>query len=166
MSLLAPAILANTWSLSEMALFYAAHPLYLAFNLIGFGVAILSLMGKLEKTPFDVPEAETEIVAGSFTEYSGRLLAFFRISLDIEFVVGASLMAAVFLPFGFSLGPVAGFFIYLVKLLFIVFLVSLLRTIMARLRLDQMIDFCWKIFAPLAFLQVLINLGLKGFLKL
>ena len=41
--------------------------------------------------PFDIPEAETEIVAGSFTEYSGRLLAIFRIAIDMELVVGASL---------------------------------------------------------------------------
>ena len=98
--------------------------------------------------PFDIPEAETEIVAGSFTEYSGRLLALFRLAIDIEMVVGASLLAAVFLPFGLTFGPVVGFVLYLVKVLFVVALLSLLRTMFARLRIDQMINFCWKYCGP------------------
>jgi len=163
-SLLAPAILANTWSLSGMAAFYNEHPAYWIFNLIGFGVALVALLGKLERVPFDIPEAETEIVAGSFTEYSGRLLAYFRMAIDIETVVGASLLAAVFLPFGLGLNPVLGFILYLIKIFFIIGLLSLFRTVFARLRIDQMIDFCWKYVAPIAFLQILINLFLKGFI--
>ncbi|MCX5709232.1 MAG: NADH-quinone oxidoreductase subunit H [Candidatus Omnitrophica bacterium] len=166
MSILASALLANSWNLSEIALFYSQHPGYWLFNFIGFSIALISLLGKLEKTPFDIPEAETEIVAGSFTEYSGKLLAFFRLSIDVEMVVGSSLLAAVFFPFGLGLTPVLGFILYLVKVTFIVCLISFLRTVLARLRLDQMITLCWKYFAPLAFLQVIINLILKGvFLK-
>ena len=72
-------------------------------------IAIVALLGKLEKVPFDIPEAETEIVAGAFTEYSGRLLALFRMAIDMELVVGASLLAAVFLPFGLHLSACGGF---------------------------------------------------------
>jgi len=122
----------------------------------------VALLGKLEKVPFDIPEAETEIVAGTFTEYSGRLLALFRMCIDVEMVVGASLLAAVFLPFGMHYGPVAGFGLYIVKVLFIVALLSVLRTIFARLRIDQMINFCWKYMAPAAFLQLLADLIIKG----
>ncbi|MFA5840067.1 MAG: complex I subunit 1 family protein [Candidatus Margulisiibacteriota bacterium] len=165
LALLAPALLANTWSLSEMAAFYAARPGFWLINLIGFGVALVALLGKLEKVPFDIPEAETEMVAGSFTEYSGRLLAYFRMTLDVEMVVGASLLAAVYLPWGFNLGMGLGFIIYLIKILFIVILVSLARSLFARLRIDQMIDFCWKYLAPLAFLQVIICLIVKGVLR-
>jgi NADH-quinone oxidoreductase subunit H len=164
LAILAAALLADTWSLSEMSIFYMNHPWYWLCNIIGFAVAILSLMGKLEKTPFDIPEAETEIVAGTFTEYGGRLLAFLHLAMDVELVVGASLLAAVFLPFGFGLGPLAGFMVYLAKTLAIVFIISLLRTVVARLRLDQMISLCWKCLAPMAFLQVLLNLILKGIL--
>ena len=67
------------------------------------------MLGKLEKVPFDIAEAETEIVAGTLTEYSGRLLGLFKLALDIETIVGASLLAVVFLPFGFNLGPEVGF---------------------------------------------------------
>jgi NADH-quinone oxidoreductase subunit H len=165
LSILAPALLANTWSLSEMTVFYGQHPLYGLFNFAGFWIALTALLGKLEKVPFDIPEAETEIVAGSFTEYSGRLLAFFRMAIDIEMVVGASLLAAVFLPYGLHLGPLVGFALYLLKVLLVVALLSLSRTVFARLRIDQMIDFCWKYVAPVAFAQLLADLMLKGTIR-
>jgi NADH-quinone oxidoreductase subunit H len=160
-ALLSPALLAGTWSMSEMTVFYAAHPWYWTFNLLGFAVALVTLLGKLEKVPFDIPEAETEIVAGSFTEYSGRFLAFFRLAIDCEAIVSASLLAAVFLPFGLALHPVLGFLVYLAKVLGILMILALLRTVFARLRLDQMINFCWRIVAPVAFFQVLVVLVLK-----
>ena len=164
LSILASALLADTWSLSGMVTFYSHHLGYWFCNIIGFVVSLICLLGKLEKVPFDIPEAETEIVAGSFTEYSGRLLAFIRTSFNIEMVVGASLLAAVFLPFGLNLPLAAILPLYLIQVLFIIILVSFLRSLFARLRLDQMINFCWKYLAPLAFLQVLLNLILKAVL--
>ncbi len=158
LAVLAPALVAHTWSLGKMVEFYSAHPLLTLPNLIGFLVALVALQGKLERVPFDIPEAETEIVGGTFTEYSGRLLGLFRLAIDMEMVVGASLVSAVFLPFGFGLGPVAGFVIYLAKVLFIVFLLALLRTVTARLRIEQMVEFCWKFLAPAALFQILISL--------
>jgi len=164
LSILASAILADTWSISEMTAFYNNHLGYSLCNLLGFCVAVISLLGKLEKVPFDIPEAETEIVAGALTEYGGRLLAFLRATLNIEMVVGASLLAAVFLPFGLNFNPLVSFILYLVQVFFIIALISFLRTMFARLRMDQMINFCWKYLAPLAFAQVVINLILKGIL--
>jgi len=114
--------------------------------------------------PFDIPEAETEIVGGSFTEYSGRRLAFFHLATDVEMVVGASLVAAVFLPFGMDLQAAPGVALWLAKTMAVVVILSVLRSIMARFRIDQMINFCWKIMAPLAFAQVLIDLVAKGVL--
>jgi NADH-quinone oxidoreductase subunit H len=165
LSILAPAMLANTWSLSEMTVFYASHPLLMVVNILGFVLSMVALLGKLERVPFDIPEAETEIVGGTFTEYSGRLLAIFRLATGIEMIVGISLIAAVFLPFGLGLPAPLAFVLYLVKVLVLVAVVSLLRSLAARLRIDQMIDFCWKIAAPLAFLQVLIDLVVKGLVK-
>jgi NADH-quinone oxidoreductase subunit H len=162
MGILASAMLADSWSLSGITLFYSKHPWFWLFNLIGFGVSLTALLGKLEKGPFDIPEAETEIVAGAFTEYSGRFLAILRMVIDIEMVVGASLLAAVFLPFGLNLIPAAGIVLYVIKVLFVVALLSLMRTVVARLRIDQMIEFCWKYLVPLAMLQLLINFVLKG----
>jgi len=165
MGILSAALLADSWSLSEIVIFYNRHPYYLLFNLIGFTVSLIALLGKLEKVPFDIPEAETEIVAGCLTEYSGKLLAFLRMTLDIEMVVGSALLAAVFLPFGLALNPLPGFAVFVIKILFIIALLSLLRTVFARLRIDQMISFCWKIMVPVALLQLLINLVLKRMLS-
>ncbi len=163
LALLAPALLAGTWSIAGMAAYYAAHPGYFLVNVPGLLVALVALLGKLERVPFDIPEAETEIVAGSFTEYSGRYLAFFRLAIDCEAIVCASLLAAVFLPFGLGIGPWIGFVLYLAKVLAILAVLALLRTLFARLRLDQMVDFCFRVIAPIAFLQVVLNLVLKEF---
>jgi NADH-quinone oxidoreductase subunit H len=163
-AILAPAVLANSWSLSGMTAYYANHPGYWLFNLPGLGVTMVILLGKLEKVPFDIPEAETEIVGGVFTEYTGRFLAFFRMAIDIETVVVASLVASVFLPFGLGLPVVIGFVLYLAKIALVVAGVSFLRTIFARARIDQMVVFCWKYLAPAAMVQMLINLILKGVL--
>ena len=160
--ILSPAILANSWCLADIIKFYNGHPFYAAFNLLGFCVSLIALNGKLEKAPFDIPEAETEIVAGTFTEFTGRLLAIFRLATDIELIVGASLLSAVFLPFGQDAAPLYGFLFYLVKVFSIVFLLSLFRTIFARLRIDQMVNFCWKYVAPLSFLQLFINMIIGG----
>ena len=160
-ALLAPALLANSWSISGIAAYYSAHPWLWPVNLIGLGVALVALLGKLERVPFDIPEAETEIVAGSFTEYSGRRLAFFRLAIDCEAIVGVSLVAAIFLPFGLGLTPWLGVLVYLAKVLVLLGILALLRTLFARLRIDQMIAFCWKVVAPIAFLQILINLVVR-----
>jgi NADH-quinone oxidoreductase subunit H len=164
LSILAAALLAGSWSLSEISRFYHEHLALTLVNLLGLAVALVALLGKLERVPFDIPEAETEIVAGTFTEYSGSLLAAFRLTVSIEAIVGASLIAAVFLPFGLDLGAEVGFAAYLVKVLAVIAVLALLRTLFARLRIDQMINFCWKLGAPLAFLQVLAALAVKGFL--
>jgi NADH-quinone oxidoreductase subunit H len=162
MGILAPAIVASSWSLSGVAQFYGAHPAYWIFNLPGFVVCLVALQGKLERLPFDIPDAETEIVGGTFTEYSGRLLAFFRMTIDVELVVGSALLAAVFFPFGLGLPPVAGFILFLGKVLFIVTLLAVFRTVMARMRIDQMVEFCWKYLSTAALFQVLISLAVKG----
>jgi NADH-quinone oxidoreductase subunit H len=165
LAILAPAMLAGSWSISEVSAFYAERPLWTLANVVGFGVAVVALLGKLERVPFDIPEAETEIVAGSFTEYGGRLLGMFRLCVDIEMIVGASLIAAVYLPFGLGLAPWAGFILYVIKVEAIILLISLMRTVMARLRIDQMIDFCWKYMAPIALGQLVLNLFLKGIVQ-
>lgn len=165
MALLSPAILSGSWSIAGNAAFYHAHPLYILINIPAFIVAIIAIQGKLERVPFDMPEAETEIVAGAFTEYSGRLLAIFRMTIDAELIVVASIMAAIFFP-AFVANPVLGFIIYLVKTFIILFILAVMRSVMARIRIEQMVMLCWKYLAPLALIQILINLLLKGVLPL
>jgi len=161
---LAPGILARTWSLNGMAAFYSKNPLLCISNIIGFVVAIIALQGKLERIPFDIPEAETEIVAGTFTEYSGRLLAILRLAIDIETVVGAALISAVFFPFGIGIGGILGCIIFIIKIAVVIFILAVFKTSVARLRIEQMVNFCWKFVAPAAVLQLLISMVLGAFI--
>jgi len=162
MALLGPALLAGSWSISEIAAFYYKNPLLSLYNIPGFIVAMIAIQGKLERVPFDIPEAETEIVAGSFTEYSGRHLALFRMAIDIEMIVLVSLIAAVFFPVYISGNITLGLVTYLLKTVILVFILALIRSLMARLRIEQMVKFCWLYLAPAAILQILIDLLVKG----
>ena len=163
MAVLSPAILANSWRLSEIALFYQKKPLLILPNLLGFVIALISVQAKLERTPFDIPHAETEIVGGTFTEYSGKKLAFFRLMIDIELVVSSGLVAAVFLA-GFPGGLWLGLLNFVVKTLFVIFFLSLIRALTSRIRVDQVVSFAWKYLAPLAILQLLVVILIKGLL--
>jgi len=163
MAVLSPAILANSWRLAEIAAFYRAKPLLILPNLLGFVIAIICVQAKLERTPFDIPHAETEIVGGTFTEYSGKKLAFFRLMTDIELVVSSGLVAAVFLG-GFPGGVGLGLVFFIIKTLFVIFLLSLIRAMTSRIRVDQVVNFSWKYLAPLAVLQLLIVILIKGLL--
>lgn len=162
MSLLGPALLAGTWSISGITEFYHANPVLILFNIPGFVVALFAAQGKLERAPFDIPDAETEIVGGTFTEYSGRYLAIFRMTLDSEMIVLAALISAVYFPFFIPENPILGFLLFLVKVFVVVFLLTLMRTALARFRIDQMVSFCWKFLAPLSLVQILIDLIVKG----
>ncbi len=162
MAVLGPAILAGTWSISGITDFFSFNPLLLIVNIPGMLVALLSLQGKLERVPFDIPHSETEIVGGAFTEYSGRLLAFFLLAIDMEMVVGAALISAVFLggPMGFS--GIPGFALFIMKTMIVIFILALIKALMARIRIDQMVNFCWKIMAPIALFQLILNLVVKA----
>ena len=173
MALLAPAILAeNTlslaenalnWSLSGLAHYYSQHPLYVLINIPSLVVTLIACQGKLERVPFDLPEAETEIVAGAFVEYSGRLYALFHLAIDAELVVVSSVIAAVFLPF-YSSNPAVGLALFIARTLAVLFVLALFRAVMARVRIEQMVQFCWRILAPLAIFQLALNLILRGVL--
>jgi NADH-quinone oxidoreductase subunit H len=164
LAVLSPAILAGSWRLAEIAAFYQARPVLLLPNLLGFVVALIAVQAKLERTPFDIPHAETEIVGGTFTEYSGKKLALFRLTFDVELVVASGLLAAVFLG-GFPGGAVIGFAHFVVKTLVVIFLLTLIRAMTSRIRVDQVVSFSWKVLAPLAVLQLLAIILLKGFLS-
>ena len=161
LSVVGPAILAGSLSVADIAAAFTANPLFIAVNLPGLAIALLALQGKLERVPFDIPHAETEVVGGPFTEYSGGLLALFLLATDMEMVVGAALLSAVFLGGSLALPGALGFVAFLAKTLGIVFVLSLTRALMARIRIEQMIGLCWKVLAPVALLQIIADILIK-----
>ena len=155
LALLGPALAAGSWQISEVAA--AGAPMWLALTQpVGFVIAVLGLMGKLELPPFDAPEAETEIVAGALTEYSGRGLALFRLARSVELVVGVALIAALYL------GDTQGLAAFVLKTVALVAAIGLLRVLLSRLRIDQTMSLWWRSGALLALAQLIVYVVVKG----
>jgi NADH-quinone oxidoreductase subunit H len=155
LALFGPALAANSWQISEINLYADKHWLILT-QPIGFVVALIGLMGKLELPPFDAPEAETEIVAGALTDYSGRGLAIFEMGKAVELVVGLTLVAA------FYLGGLGGILPFLLKTLALLLVMSTLQSLLTRLRIDQTVGIWWRFGALLVLAQILIMIIWKG----
>ncbi len=151
LALLGPAIVAGTWTIGEINVYTQLHPWQMILTQpLGFVVALVGLMGKLELPPFDAPEAETEIVAGALTEYSGRGLALFRIGKNVELLIGLTLVSA------FYLGGVANPLLFVVKTVGLLFVMAVLQSLFARLRIDQTVGLWWRVGALLALLNLLV----------
>ena len=156
LALLGPALAAGSWQISEINRYAQTHWVVI-LQPVGFVVALIGLMGKLELPPFDSPEAETEIVAGALTEYSGRGLAIFKIGRYIELIVGITLVAA------FYLGGLNGTLAFLLKTILVLVLMSLLQTLLTRLRIDQTVGMWWRFGTIFVLLQILLIIFLRSY---
>lgn len=149
LALLGPALVTGSWQINQINAY--THDHWLLFTQpVGFVVALIGLMGKLELSPFDAPEAETEIVAGALTEYSGRGLALFRLGRNVELMIGLTLVAA------FYLGGLSNPLEFFAKTLLLVLGLSFLQSLMARLRIDQTVGLWWRYGALLVLAQWLL----------
>jgi NADH-quinone oxidoreductase subunit H len=155
LALLGPAMVAESWRISDIAAYAESHWL-IVVQPIGFIVALIGLMGKLELPPFDAPEAETEIVAGALTEYSGRGLALFHLGKGVELVVGLTLVSA------FYLGGVANPLLWLGKTLLLLLGLAGVQSLLTRLRIDQTVGLWWRYGALLVLAQFLVLIILEG----
>lgn len=139
----------------------ASNVILMPFILISFLIYLVASLAETNRVPFDLPEAESELVAGFHTEYSAMKFAlFFLAEYANMFVVGA-VASVLFLggwqsPFGeFLGGPVMGFFWFVLKGLFFVFLQICIRWTLPRLRVDQLMYVCWKVLIPFSIFAVL-----------
>jgi NADH-quinone oxidoreductase subunit H len=140
---------------------YQAHNSWLVLKLpLATAAILMAAQAKLLRVPFDIPEAETEIVHGPFTEYSGPKLGLMRLAYAIELFAVSGLITALF--FG---GPVAhtivgvqipGVASFLIKTFAIVLFTTYIRNIAARLRIDQTMKFFWTIIALMAIVNLII----------
>lgn len=163
LALLTPAVVAGSWQIQKVAVFPWTSGAWwvILIQVLAFIVALLTLQAKLERVPFDIPEAETEVVGGPLTEYSGKKLAMFRIQKDILMLVGSAFIAALFMG-GFPGGIWLGGLQLIIKTSVVVFLLTVIRAGFARIRIDQIVNFSWKYLAPVSLVQLLIVLILKG----
>jgi NADH-quinone oxidoreductase subunit H len=164
---LGPAVAANSWSISDITFAQADGDWLIVAAPLSFAVAMIALIGKLERVPFDIPQAKTEIVTGPEVEYTGRRLAVWKLTFITETIVGAALIAALFLggphfwgiPFDQMapwLAGLVGMIVLGVKIMLVVFFLSLTQAALARIRIEQMVQWC------LLWLGIpaLINLGI------
>ncbi|MEM1667140.1 MAG: complex I subunit 1 family protein [Thermofilaceae archaeon] len=159
LSCLSVAASSGSFRISEIAT--QTQPRLLGIHALGFIMYLVAAQAELDRQPFDIPEAETEIVSGWLVEYSGWRLALFRLSKDVELVLLTGLAVALFMGGGPGI-PLQGLELavatlaFLIKQLFVVFILSLIRASFGRLRIDQFIGVGWRVLIPASFLYLVI----------
>ncbi|MEW6061764.1 MAG: complex I subunit 1 family protein [Bacteroidota bacterium] len=135
--------------------------LLMPFMIILFVVYLLSSMAEVNRTPFDLPEAESELVQGYNTEYSGMKFAIFYLAEYANLFLVSAVAVIMFFggwtsPFGsFMSGPLWSAFWFVVKGMAFVFLNIWLRWTLPRLRVDQLMYVSWKVLTPFALFSIL-----------
>ena len=166
LALLSVVLMAGSLNLMDIvkAQINSPYKIYLIPQIIAFYVFIISAIAECNRVPFDLPEAETELVAGYFVEYSAMRFAIFYLAEYFGMVVMSALAVTCFLggwigPFEI---PYIPFFWFLIKLYIILFVYIWVRATLPRYRYDQLMGLGWKVLIPVA----IINLFLTAFLKL
>jgi len=154
MALSGPALLSGSWSIARIA-GQQSQTIWGAFvQPVGFLLAVIGLIGKLKRVPFDIPKAKSEIVAGPLTEFSGRKLALWQLTLHMKTVVGIFTLVNVFLGGSGVSKVLPPPLTFGVKALLVLLLLSVIGVLYARLRIDQLANLGWRVLAPLALLQI------------
>jgi NADH-quinone oxidoreductase subunit H len=134
-------------------------------QLLGFLVYVVAATAEVNRTPFDLPEAETELVAGFHTEYSSMRFALLQMAEYVNMITVCAIGASVFFggwlaplpalqaPFGFDLGLLW----FLLKLAAGLFFFVWLRGTLPRVRYDQLMRFGWKVLVPVGMLNIVLT---------
>ena len=159
---LTPAFLAGTLSIFGIA--HQGIP-YILLAPWAFILFLITLQAELEKDPFDVPDAESELVGGLCTEFTGAKLAFLHLTRDVQIVFGSALVVELFLggPYGpvFFGVPAFWYSLYFVlKLLAVVIVTEYITTLFARLRIDQVLSANWRVILPTAILSLMLTVAM------
>ncbi len=186
LSVLAIAMMSNSLSTVDIVEHQSGYGI-LGWNVwrqpVGFIIFWIAALAECERIPFDLPEAEEELVAGYQTEYSGMKFALFYLGSYVNLVLSALLFAVLYLggwDFPIPLNMIAdvigvsqtnplfqiitasiGITMTLLKAYFLVFLAILLRWTVPRVRIDQLLDLGWKFLLPISLVNLLVTAGLK-----
>lgn len=134
------------------------------FTFVAFFVYFISALAEANRAPFDLPEAESELVSGYHTEYSGMRFAFFALAEYMEVFVLCGVASALFLggykvPFDLGGNTIIGQFLqigaFFTKTLLLYYVVIWVRWTLPRLRVDQLMTVCWKYLTPIALFNLI-----------
>ena len=160
---LTPAFLAQSLSITSIAASQQL-PFILLVPWV-FVLFVITMQAELEKDPFDIPHAESELVGGLETEYGGGKLAFLHLTRDVQIVFGAALVVELFLggPYGPVFFGLPAFWYslwFVLKLLAVIVISEYLTCLFARLRIDQVLTANWKILLPFSLLALILTVAL------
>jgi NADH-quinone oxidoreductase subunit H len=148
-------IMTNSFKLSEIVT--AQSPVWFVFlQPIAFLIFVISTTAETNRAPFDLVEAESELVSGFHTEYTGMRFGLFFLAEYTNMLIAASMATALFL--GGWRGPFFPSMVwFLIKAYFLVFVVYWIRWTFPRVRFDQLMNFAWKVLIPIALLNLIIT---------
>lgn len=148
-------LIVGSMSLNDIAIAQQNYPMIL-IQPLAFFIMFVAGCAEINRSPFDLMEADSEIVAGFHTEYSGMKFALFYLSEYGEAVVMSSIIATVFL--GGWQGPfLPPWLWFILKVFFVFFLMIWTRTTLPRVRIDQLMALAWKFLFPLAIINLLLT---------
>jgi NADH-quinone oxidoreductase subunit H len=159
LSVLGVVLMAHSISLTEIVHRQAGTWPYVVPQAVGFVVFFIGGIAETSRAPFDLPEAESELVAGYHTEYSGMRWGLFQMAEYINLITLSGLMVTLFFSGWhgpWNLGPLW----FLLKLAGLLFVFIWMRTTLPRLRYDQLMRFGWKVLLPVATLNALVTAAL------
>jgi NADH-quinone oxidoreductase subunit H len=153
LSLVPIVMLAGSFSLVDIVNAQARYP-FILVQPVSFLIFLISALAEIKRIPFDLPEAENELVAGYHTEYSGMRFGLFFLGEYITLIVLGGLVATFFL--GGWRGPLFPPLVwFMLKVLAIVFVMVWIRGTLPRLRYDQLMSLGWKVLIPAALLNIM-----------
>ncbi len=161
LSLLAVAMVAGTLDLNQIAMLQEDRP-FIVLQPLAFLIFFTAMLSEMHRAPFDIPVAESEIVGGYFVEYSGIRWSMFQLS-EYASMWGFSVFGSVvFLggwafPFGEDWGWGWQLALTFMKSIAWILTIFWIRTTVPRLRIDQLMAFCWKVLLPLSIVQLVAN---------
>lgn len=134
---------------------------FIVLQPVGFIIYFISGLAEANRSPFDLPETENELVAGFSTEYGGIKFALFFMGEYINMITLSALATTFFLggwygPFVDQI-PILGLVYFLVKVAFMIFLIVWVRVSLPRVRYDKLMQFCWKFLLPLSLLNLAVT---------
>src|SRR6187402_177114 len=161
LSVLGVVIMAKSLSLVDIVAAQAADVWYVIPQIVGFVIFILAGTAETARAPFDLPEAEQELVAGYHTEYGGMRFGLYSMSEYINLITLSALCVTIFLggwhgP-GWDGATWAGPLWFIGKLILLLFVFIWIRTTLPRLRYDQLMRFGWKVLLPVATINAVVT---------